>query len=155
MKKVNRILFVCTDNTCRSIMAESVMRAVDRDNVLNVGSRGLVVLFPEPLNPRAVAVMKGNGMSPCKQSSEGLEASDITSDTLILTMTKQESASVKERFPHARVSSLGLFAGKLGDIEQPHGGSMADYGACYEYIDLLVKLAAEILFREAAKGWDK
>ena len=35
-----------------------------------------------------------------------------------------------------------------GDIEEPLGGSLADYGACYEHIDLLVKVAAEIIFKE-------
>ena len=39
------------------------------------------------------------------------------------------------------------FAGKPGNIEEPHGGTLAEYGACYEYVDLLVKLAAERLFK--------
>ena len=31
------------------------------------------------------------------------------------------------------------------------GGTLADYGACYEHIDLLTKVAAEIIFQEEDK----
>ena len=43
--------------------------------------------------------------------------------------------------------TIGDFAGKPGDIGEPHGGTLAEYGACYEYIDLMVKIAAEIIYR--------
>lgn len=148
MVTIQKILFVCTDNTCRSIMAEAVMKSVCKDRKIEIASRGLVVLFPEPLNPKAVAVLKGNLLTPEKSSSEALEASDVNEHTLILTMTSREAEMVKERFPGpAPVYPLGEFAGKPGNIEEPHGGTLAEYGACYEYVDLLVKLAAERLFK--------
>ena len=151
MTKIDNIIFVCTDNTCRSIMAEAVMKSVCGERKIHVCSRGLVVLFPEPLNPKAVAIMTGNQMSPQKSSSELLTKEDITPATLILTMTEKEKADVKEEFPQAPyVVTLGEFAGKPGDIEEPHGGTLAEYGACYEYIDLLVKLAAESFFHAQA-----
>ncbi len=148
MTLVDKVIFVCTDNTCRSIMAEAVMRSVLRNRKIDVASRGLVVLFPEPLNPKAVAVLAGNQMMPAKKCSEALEAEDITENTLILTMTAKEAATVRERFPEReRVFTLGEFVGRPGDIEEPHGGTLAEYGACYEYIDLLVKFSAEKLFK--------
>ena len=148
MPRFQKVIFVCTENTCRSIMAEAVMRFVSRERYIDIVSRGLVVLFPEPLNPKAVAVLTGNHMPPVKTNSEPLTADDLEEDTLILTMTEKERQVVKERFPEAEmVYTLGAFAGRQVDIEEPHGGSMAEYGACYEYIDLLVKLAAEIIFK--------
>ncbi|MCD8329304.1 MAG: phosphotyrosine protein phosphatase [Lachnospiraceae bacterium] len=148
MEQFDRILFVCTDNTCRSVIAEAVMRNVCRERKIQIASRGLVVLFPEPLNPKAVAVLAGNQMTPAKEMSEPLEEEDITGDTLILAMTAHDREMIRERFPRARyVYTLGDYAGKPGDVEVPHGGSLADYGACCEYIDLLVKLVAERLFR--------
>ena len=148
MVTIEKILFVCMDNTCRSIMAESVMKSVCKDRKIDIASRGLIVLFPEPLNPKAVAVLKGNLLTPSKVRSEALEEKDVTEHTLVLTMTSKEADMVKERFPnHFPVYSLGEFTGKKGNIEEPHGGTLPEYGACYEYVDLLVKLAAEKLIK--------
>lgn len=152
MITINRIVFVCMDNTCRSIMAEAVMRSAAGNRKVEIASRGLVVLFPEPLNPKAVAVLAGNQMTPVKTSTEALEEADVADGTLFLTMTAKEAAMVKERFPRASlVYTLGEFSGKPGDIEEPHGGTLAEYGACLEYVDLLVKLAAERLMRVQEK----
>ena len=144
----SKIIFVDTDNTCRSIMAEAVMNSVNRNDLIEVSSAGLIVLFPEPVNPKAVAILKGYQLLPAKQYSEELTQELIGPDTLLLTMTEYETRQVKKRFGEdVNVTSIGLFCGQYGDIEEPHGGTLADYGACYEYIDLVVKVAAEILFR--------
>lgn len=139
-----KIVFVCTDNTCLSIMAEAVFKSI-ASSTREIISRGLVVLFPEPLNAKTVAVLKGNQLEPAKDNSEPLTAEDIEGDgVLVLTMTEHGAQTVRERFGDGvEVYSLGSFTQRPGDIVEPHGGSLADYGACYEYIDLLVKMAAE------------
>ena len=48
----------------------------------------------------------------------------------------------------AAIGTLGEYAGERPDVGSPYGGSLADYGAYYEYIDILVKMAAEKLFKE-------
>ena len=147
--RYTKIVLVCTDNTCLSIMAESVMRSIDMSG-REIISRGLVVLFPEPLNLKAVAVLKGNQMDPAKDNSEQLTADDLRGESvLVLTMTEKDSIMVKERFGDiACVYPLGVFVRKPGDIVEPYGGTLAEYGACYEYIDLLTKMAVEIISQE-------
>lgn len=149
MGKYSKVIFVSTDNTSRSILAEAVMNSVNKKKVIEVCSRGMVVLFPEPMNPKAVAILKGNQMEPSKTSSEQLMESDLTEATLILAMTSYECGLAREKFAgKAEICTIGEFVGKPGDITEPHGGTLAEYGACYEYIDLMVKIAAEIIFRE-------
>lgn len=144
----DRIIFVCSDNTARSIMAESIMNSVKKEEI-EVMSRGLVVLFPEPINPKIIPILKNFGLEPSKQSSEELTAADIAPLTLVLTMTEREKRSVKEKFKDFEdVYTIGEYSGSEGDIEEPHAGSLADYGASYEYIDFVVKMVAEKIFKQ-------
>ena len=61
MLDFQRIVFICMDNTSGSIMAESIFNSVMEqlapEQQIGVCSRGLVVLFPEPLNPGVVQVL--------------------------------------------------------------------------------------------------
>ncbi len=152
MKAYHKVIFLGTDNTCRSIMAEAVMNSVVGKRPVQVLSRGLVVLFPEPMNPKAVAVLKGNQLEPSKESSEPLTEQDLEEEgTLVLAMTEEECRRAREDFGgNADIYSIGEFVRKPGDIAQPYGGPLAEYGACYEYIDLMVKVAAEKLLKEEA-----
>lgn len=96
MGRYRKVIFVCMDNTCRSIMAEAVMNSVNKQHMVEVESRGLVVLFPEPMNPKAVAILKNYQMKPSRESSLALQPSDVTEGTLVLTMTAYECEQAKE-----------------------------------------------------------
>lgn len=54
MNRFNKVIFVCMGNTCRSPMAATIMSNLMPE--MRSESRGMVVLFPEPYNPKAVAV---------------------------------------------------------------------------------------------------
>ena len=149
MAKVKKIIFVCTDNTCLSNMAAAVFEGIRGGREIDVSSRGLVVLFPEPINQKAVAILKSHQLELLDEEAKPLESRDFIPGTLVLTMTQGEKQQVKERFPDMpNIFTLREFTGQEGDIIEPLGGSLADYGACYEHIDLLTKVAAEIIFKE-------
>lgn len=145
----NKVIFVCSDNTCASNMAEAIFKSVLEDQDIEVCSRGMVVLFPEPVNPKAVAVLKSRNLVMERTESEGLAFDDIEGHPLILTMTESQKNRLIESYPGAAdVFTLREFVGSSGDISLPVGGSLADYGAFYEHMDLLTKMAAEIIFKE-------
>ena len=147
MKEYKKLIFVDTENTCRSIMAEAVMKAICKSKPLEICSRGLVVLFSEPINPKATAILKGDGLVPAKTGTEELLPEDLTEGTLVLTMTAREKKKAAERLgPGAEVWVLAEFTGQEGEVEEPHGGTLANYGACHEYIDFLVKVAYEKIY---------
>lgn len=149
MARVKKIIFVCTDNTCLSNMAAAVFEGIRGEREISVASRGLVVLFPEPINQKAVAILKSHQLELLDEEAKPLESRDFIPATLVLTMTQGEKQQVQERFPDMpNVFTLREFTGQEGDIIEPLGGTLADYGACYEHIDLLTKVAAEIIFKE-------
>ena len=51
MSKYQKLIFVCTGNTCRSPMAEAIYKNLDKVSNIKVLSSGVVVLFSEPINP--------------------------------------------------------------------------------------------------------
>ena len=148
MKSYQRIIFICNDNTCRSIMAETVMKSImagmEPGERVNVHSRGLVVLFPEPVNPKAVAAIEKNHLQVSKTVSRQFTAGDCKDGTLYLTMTDMEKRMVEEMVPHlSNLYTLREYVGESGDINEPYGGTQEDYERVYEHIDLMVKMAAQ------------
>lgn len=148
MMKYRRVIFVSTDNTCLGPAAESIFNRITGGREIEAISRGMVVLFPEPMNAKMLSVMNDHGLTLQKEFSEPLTEEDIVEDTLLLAMCDQDVALVREMFPDAKVYKLRNFVGEKGDVEVPLGGSLSDYEVCYEHIDLLTKMAAEKLFRE-------
>ena len=146
--KFRKVVFICMDNTCCSIMAEAIMRGLltgkEETASFVVASRGLVVLFPEPLNPKVLEVLHENQLYASKRATQELSLGDIGGDTLLLTMTDQEKRMAQERFPTAlNLYTLREFVGETGDIREPYGGSIQEYASMYEHLDLMVKMAAQ------------
>lgn len=149
--KCKKVIFVSNDNTCLGPVAESIFCRIGAEYGVEAISRGLVVLFPEPLNAKMLAIMEAHHLKPARELSCQLTGEDITEDSLLLAMTDADVAQVLELFPEANVHKLRSFVGQKGDIEIPLGGSLDDYETCYEHMDLLTKMAAQIIFKEDAK----
>ncbi|MFQ5991952.1 MAG: arsenate reductase ArsC [Nitrospiraceae bacterium] len=65
----SRVLFLCTGNSCRSQMAEGLLRHL-ADGRFDVASAGT---HPVGLNPRAVAIMREIGIDISQQRSKPVD----------------------------------------------------------------------------------
>ena len=90
---MKKIIMVSTNNTCRSFIAESVLRQYLKEahqEDIEVISRGLVVLFPEPVHPKAADMVRNSGIEILDFQSHQLLQEEVETSDLILTMTEEQ-----------------------------------------------------------------
>ncbi|MCR5624689.1 MAG: ribose 5-phosphate isomerase B [Lachnospiraceae bacterium] len=122
MTHIDKVIFVCSNNSFLSPLAEAFYRSYGSDDLPECISRGMVVLFPEPINPKVnmMLVAKGEELSKHGNTVE-LSEEDLTDYTCILTMTLSEKVKVMEKFKTARVFTIGEFTKEATDILDPYG----------------------------------
>lgn len=145
--RYNKVIFVCEDNLCRSPVAEAIMKSVNRCNGLTIESRGLIVLFPEPYNPKAASLLRNNGIILGNGESRQLEDKDMGKDVLILAVDSHIKEKLSGSYPGAdNVYTIAEFAGAGEDVPDPYGADMEAYTKFYEQTDKLVKRAADRIY---------
>lgn len=140
MVKYEKLIFVCTGNTCRSPMAKAIYQQLETNSKLRVTSRGLIVLFPEPANPKASIVLHNHALSLDGHMATQLEPADINEETLILTMTEKQRNSIRNEYGYQdNVYTIKEFVGEAGDVTDPYGLTLLEYEDCYVEMARLVK----------------
>lgn len=140
MERYDQIVFVCTTNALLSPMAEGIYRNNSLDWMPKGISRGLVVLFEEPINPKCNVLLtqKGYTISTHSQSKQ-LAKEDLTERALILTMTLSEKVKLIEEFDHEEnVYTIGEFVGEDTDMVDPVGNEEGKYKECFDELVLRV-----------------
>ncbi|MEK3825636.1 MULTISPECIES: low molecular weight protein arginine phosphatase [Paenibacillus] len=99
---MKHILFVCTGNTCRSPMAEGLLRklAAERGIEVHVRSAGVAASSGMPISRHAEAVLKDHQAEGPSQSTQLSEALVEWAD-LILTLTRSHKQHVMQVFPNS------------------------------------------------------
>ncbi len=133
------ILFVCTGNTCRSPMAEALLR--DKSKTHTVGSAGLSAPFPMPAAENAILAMQEIGIDISAHRSRQLTESMVREADLILTMTDGHRAFMHTLFPFAKDKTFSLcaYAGQAGEVEDPFGGDMEVYQKARDMLSRLLE----------------
>lgn len=145
--KYRKLIFVCMDNSCRSPIAAAIMKDINQMPELEITSRGIIVLFPEPYNPKARAILAGSNIILENGTSIGLENSDFSEDTLVLTMDRDEKQKVQSEFENNKnVYTIMEFAGGSGDIFDPYGGDSDVYALFFESIKTWVSQVHNTLY---------
>lgn len=131
---------MCTGNTCRGPMSEVIFRSLDTESEITVISRGLVVLFEEPSNPKADTVLRNHNLTIEEHTSKPLIQEDIQENTLILTMTEEQKEKVLREYDDCQsVYTLREYVGEEGDVSDPYGKTLTDYEECYIELARLIK----------------
>lgn len=138
MKRFSQIIFLCTTNTFLSPLAEAIYRKNSPEWMPKVISRGLVVLFEEPINPKCDVLLTQNGfMISGHGQARQLKQEELVTDSLVLTMTLSEKVKLTEDFSFEdNVYTIGEFVGSDTDMISPVDEEQ--YRECFE--ELVVRV---------------
>lgn len=151
-QKYRRILFVSHSDNCRGPMAAELLKIQPLLQEYVVESRGMVVLFPEPANPKAEEVMESHEMSLAGHETMALKEEDLTEDTLVLTMEESQKWKIISEYENVKnVYTLNEYIGVGNELRSPYGKPLSEYGETYETIKRFIELLANKL-NEEAKG---
>ncbi len=147
-----KILFVCTGNTCRSVMAEALARKLMSERFgdhspIMVFSAGISAWPGDRPSGKVAQALAGLGASLHDHKASNLTPEKVREADLILTMTRSHLEFVKGMPAKAggKVFTLAEFAGSGEDVPDPFGQSLDHYIKCARRLEDLVALALDRL----------
>lgn len=139
LNKQKTILFVCTGNTCRSPMAEGLLRNKNKDDVF-VLSAGLFA-DGSGASTFACLAMAEKGIDISGHYSTQITREHIDAADVVLTMTESHKTMLVSAFPDSKekVFTIGEWAGSGEDVQDPYGGTIEVYQQCCNQLDELIE----------------
>jgi L-threonylcarbamoyladenylate synthase len=155
-QKYRRILFLSNTDTSRGPMAAELFRQQELEQEYVIDSRGLVVLFPEPANQKAEAIMKSGQMTLEHHTSVLFTEDDLLEDTLVLTMDDTQKRKIVAEYENAKnVYTLSEYVEDEREIPNPYGQPLTAYGECYEMLMVLTQKLADKLNALTEEGGEE
>jgi len=160
--KEHIILFVCTGNTCRSVIAQALFQELKEEFFpgLNYQAESAGISAIEDTSPakEAVFCLAKHGIDITTHRAQQVNSQLIKKSSLILTMTREQLNFLKEHFPQAqyKVFLLRLFCQqrehlKNDEIKDPYGEGIFFYEDIYKQLKRDIK---KLLFRLAEEQKD-
>ena len=145
MLEFSKILFVTDTDTSAGPLAAALLKHYMPLEQVHIDSRGLAVLFPEPMNPKTVAIASSKGLNIDRTSMQ-LESGDFAQDVLVLVLDELKKQRIYDDYAEAvNVYTLKEYINEEGSINNPDGGELPDYAKLYETLDeVIIKLSNKL-----------
>ncbi|MFH2138628.1 MAG: L-threonylcarbamoyladenylate synthase [Candidatus Omnitrophota bacterium] len=107
--KVKNILFVCTGNSCRSPMAEGLMKKIIGDNkYINVSSAGIAAYDGMRASREAIDVLRQEGINISEHRARQVNVDMVKDSDYILVMEQRHKRWIIDKFPFAQERIFAL-----------------------------------------------
>lgn len=134
------LLFVCTGNTCRSPMAETMAKKLFADKLgcridelqdrgVIISSAGISAMMGGFPSPEAVEVMSEMGLDLRDHESQSLTEQLVRHADVICAMTRGHRQAILSQWPQAAPRTR-LLCRDQGDVADPIGGPADMYRRC-------------------------
>lgn len=147
-----KVIIVGENNLCRSFMGEAILRGMIQKREVSdieVISRGLVVLFSEPVSPIAATLLREHGYAIEEFRSSQLTEEDLNSADLVLTMTGEQAERIRDDFNTQTASmSIGTFIDMEEEIPVITEDTKDSYENCFTVLEQLMEAVADRIIGE-------
>ena len=144
------IYLICTGNTCRSPMAEAILRAKNIENI-TVRSAGINAQDGIPIATNAKTLIEEMDM-PYTDTSRAVTEEGVAWADYVFTMTEAHKSILHHLFPADREKIFTLkgfiVTSSNEDVHDPFGGDLATYRETFNELSSVI----DNLERKLTKG---
>lgn len=129
-----KLMFVCTANTCRSVMAEYIFKKMVGDEI-GVYSAGIMATDGKSPSKNTIETCKNHDIDAHRHKAINVKSSNIEEMDLVLTLEKSHRNTLRNRYPDLDIYTIKEFNGDyIYDIDDPFMYDMEVYEATFNEI---------------------